>query len=125
LSTVDKALEHARKDAQALHKKIQATTAKDHAAIRANLQSSADAASVLALSLKTLAQSQQADTKQHLRDAATVLETAAKDAQAAGSASEATIKVKNTAMLARIRSATQQLSHALAEKRGAAQLVKR
>ena len=123
MSTIDKALEQARKDAQALHKKIQATTSKNHAAIRSDLEASADAASVLALSLETLAQSQQADTKQHLRDAARVLAAVAKDAKTAGSASEADLKAKNAAMLQKVRSATQKLSQAVAQKRAAAHLV--
>jgi hypothetical protein len=113
----------ARSDAQALHAKIQATTNKDHAAIRADAMNVASAAQELAASLKTLAESQQSDAKQHLRDAASVLEKAAQGARELHSAGDADVKVRNRATLQRVRGAAQQLSKAVAAKRSAAHLI--
>lgn len=113
----------ARSDAQALHANIQASTIKDHTAIRANARSVAAVARELAASLKTLAESQQADAKQHLRDAASVLEKAAQDATKLESAEDADVKARNIAALQQARAATQKLSKAVAAKRASAQLI--
>jgi len=114
------ALEEARSAAQALHGKL--TTAKDHAAIRANARVVAAEAAMLALSIKALLESQKTDAKHHLHDAAVALEAASKDAHEAAGANDATLKEKRSAMRSRIRAAVALLSLALAAKR--ATLVK-
>ncbi|MBV8529766.1 MAG: hypothetical protein JO104_00490 [Candidatus Eremiobacteraeota bacterium] len=114
------ALEQARSEAQALHSKF--TTVKDHAAIRANAKVVAAEAAVLAHSVKALLGSQQTDAKHHLRDAASALESAAKDAQETAGATDAQLKEKSSAMRARVRTAVALLSLAVAAKR--ATLVK-
>ena len=115
MSKVTDALEKARSDAQALHSKL--TTAADHAAIRANARLVAVEAAVLARSVKALLDSEKTDTKHHLHDAVSALEKAAKDAQEAAAATDAHLKEKNLAMRARVRTAAQQLSEAVAAKR--------
>lgn len=122
MSKVTDALEEARSSAQMLHKKIQVTTAKDHAAVRANARSVAAEALQLARAVKGLLESQRTDTRQHLKDAATALEAAAKDAQAIETASDAEVRSRNRETLGRVRSAAQELSQAVAAKR--ASLVK-
>ena len=120
MSKLTDALDKARADAQALSSKL--TTAKDHTVIRANAVVVAAEAAVLARSVKALVESQKADAKHHVRDAATALETAAKNAREAADAGEAQLKEKNSAMRASVRAAVQQLSEAVAAKR--ATLVK-
>lgn len=122
MNKVTDAVEEARSDAQALHKRIAGTTSKNHAAIRANARTVADEASELARTLAELIESQRAEAKQHLKDAASSLKAAATDAQGLVNASDADLKAKNVAVLGRVRSATQQLSQAVAAKR--ASLVK-
>lgn len=117
VSKVRDAVEEARSDAQALHKKILGTTAKDHAAIRASARSVATEASELARAIRGLLENQQADAKQHLKDAASSLDAAATDAQYLANASGADVKARNLAALGRVRSATQELSQAVAAKR--------
>jgi hypothetical protein len=79
-------------------------------------------ASELAAAVRELIASQRADTKQHLKDAASSLEAAKADAQDLVNAGDANLKARNLAALGRVRSATQKLSQAVAEKR--ASLVK-
>ena len=116
------ALEEARSNAQALHSKL--TTLKDHAAIRANARVVAGDAAALAGSVHKLTESQRTDAKHHLRDAASALETASKEAQEAAVAADAQLKEKNAAMRSRVRKAVQLLSLAVAAKRAQKQLVK-
>lgn len=120
MSKLTDAVEEARGDAQALHKKI--TTAKDHAVIRANARTVAVEAAELARAVKGLVESQGADAKQHLKDAASSLQAAATNAQDLVNASDADVKANNLAALGRLRSATQKLSLAVAARR--ASLVK-
>jgi hypothetical protein len=122
VSKVTDSVEEARSDAQALHKKIRGTTEKNHAAIRASARSIAAEASELSSAVNGLLVSQRADAKQHLKGAATSLEAAATDAQDLVNASDADLRARNTALLGRVRSATQKLSQAVATKR--ASLVK-
>lgn len=117
MSQLTDALEEARSNAQALHKKIQGTTAKDHASIRANARSVDAEALELARSIKSLLDSQRADAKQHLKDAVSELEAASKDAQAITTASGTELKPKNTEALAHVRSAAQHISQAVAAQR--------
>ena len=120
MSTTTSALQKARADGQALHEKIAATTAKNHAAIRADLESAALDAKRLGDSLKTLAAGQRADAKQHLQNAATRLEQASADAKAITTASEQQLRAANQAMLDHTRDALLNLSHAIASARSAA-----
>ena len=117
MSTLKDAVTKARGEVQSLHKRIEATTATNHAAIRSDLEATAEQARQLASSVKTLAEDQRADAKQHLKDAATQLEDAAKQAKAVGGASEADVKKANQAMLDRARLALQNISHAIAAAR--------
>jgi hypothetical protein len=103
-------------------KKILGITAKDHAAIRASARSVATEASELARAVRGLVESQEADAKQHLKDAASSLEAAATNAQDLANASGADVKARNLVALGRVHSATQKLSQAVAAKR--ASLVK-
>lgn len=120
MSTMKDALDKARGEAQDLYKSIAGTTAKDHAVIRADIQNAGAQAHQLAASLKTVAESQQADAKQHVKDAAAQLEDAAKHAHDLTSASEAQLKETNALMLSKARDAIQNLSHAVAERRSKA-----
>ena len=120
MSKVIDALDEARSDAQALHSKL--TTAKDHAAIRADARVVSTEAATLARSVMGLIGSQRIDAKHHLRDAVAALENAAKDAHQAAGGPDAQLKDKGAAMRARIRSAVKLLSLAVAAKR--ATLVK-
>jgi len=120
LSTITEALESARREAQDLHKKAEAATAKDHAALRADLQSAAAQAQKLAASLRAVINGQRSDAKQHLQNATTQLDDAAKHARDVATAGEAQLKTTNQAMLAKARDAVQSLSRALASMRSTA-----
>lgn len=117
MSKIKDALDHARSEAQDLHKNIEASTAKDHAALRAEIQSTAARAQQLAGSLKTVVDGQRSDAKQHIKDAIAQLDDAAKHAGDVASASAAQLKELNAAMLAKVRDAVQSLSHAVASQR--------
>ncbi|MBV8425477.1 MAG: hypothetical protein JO349_09800 [Candidatus Eremiobacteraeota bacterium] len=112
-------LQLARADSQALHQKIAASTAKHHAAIRADLESAALDAKRLGDSLKTLAEAQRADAKQHLKNASARLEQAAADAKAVNSANEHQLQKASRAMNDHARAALLELSHAVASTRSA------
>ena len=116
------ALEEARSNAQALHSKL--TTVKDHAAIRANARAVAADTVALLRSVHTLTESQRADAKHHLHDAASALEAASKDAREVADAPDARLKEQNAAMRGRVRKAVQLLSLAVAAKRAHERLVK-
>ena len=116
------ALEEARSNAQALHSKL--TTVKDHAAIRANARAVAADTVALLRSVHTLTESQRTDAKHHLRDAASALEAASKDAREVADGPEARLKENNAAMRGRVRKAVQLLSLAVAAKRAHQRLVK-
>lgn len=115
MNKVTDALEEARGNAQALHSKV--TTARDHAAIRANARVVATDAVVLGRAVKSLLDSQKTDAKHHLRDAIAALEAAEKDAQATSGASDAQLKEKSRAMRSRLRAAAALLTLAVAAKR--------
>jgi hypothetical protein len=119
MSTIKDALDRARSEAQDLHKKIEAGTAKDHAALKAEVQESATKAQQLAASLKTVIDGQRDDAKQHIKDAAAHLDDAAKHARDLATASDAQIKSANKAMLSKVRDAAENLSHAVASRRTA------
>ena len=114
------AVDQARSDARDLYKKIEAGTTKNHATVRADLQDAASKEQRLASSLKTVAQDQRTDAKAHLEHAAVMLEAAASAAKSVAQASDAELRVANLAMLERTRDAVQDVSRAVAAKRGAA-----
>jgi hypothetical protein len=117
VSTIKDALDRARSEAQDLHKKIEAGTAKDHAVLKVELQDSATKAQQLAASLKTVVDGQRDDAKQHVKDAAAHLDDAAKHARDLAGASDAKLKAANQAMLSKVRDAAENLSHAVASRR--------
>ena len=114
------AVDQARNDARDLYKKIEAGTTKNHAAVRADLQDVAVKEQRLASSLRTAAQDQRTDAKAHLEHAAAMLEAAASAAKSVAQASDAELRQANLAMLDRTRDAVQDVSRAIAAKRGAA-----
>jgi hypothetical protein len=117
VSNIKETLDKARGQAQELHKRIDATTAKDNAAMRADVKDSADKAQQLAASLKTIVDGQRADAKRHLEDAASQLEDAAKHARDVASATDAQLKERNRAMLSKVRDAAENISQAVASER--------
>jgi hypothetical protein len=117
VSTIKDALDHARSQDKDLHKKIEADTAKDHAALKVEVQDSATKAQQLAASLKTVIDGQRDDAKQHVKDAAAQLDDAAKHARDHASANDAQLKAANQAMLSKVRDAAENLSHAIASRR--------
>lgn len=120
MSNTKEPLERARREAQDLHKKIEASTATDHAALKADIQQIALEAQQIAASLKTIGEDQRADVKQHAKDAAAQLELLGKHAREAVGAGEAQIKQRNIAMLEQISKAVRSLSEAVAAHRSAA-----
>ena len=119
MSQVKDALDKARSSAQALHMKVQGTTAKDHAAIRAGAAVVAVEAQELARSIKDLLQNQHVDAKQHLKDALVAAEAASAGAKEIATASDAELKSRRAAAIGRVRSVAQKLSLAVAAKRAA------
>ena len=111
------ALERARQDAQALHKKARLVTAIKHADILLNLESVIADARRLQSAVHGLTASQQADAKQHLRNAELALEEAVKDERTLKTASENDLKKLNAALRSRTAIALKSLSLALAAKR--------
>ena len=123
MDNLNEALDKVRRDAQALHKSVAATTIKDRAALRANLQTAGTEARELALSVKVLSNSQEAETKQHLRDAASALEDAGQNAKSLAKAGDSDLATANAAVLARVTSALRSLSQVVAAKRSSAKPV--
>ena len=123
MSNTTDALSNARGDAQALHNKIQITTAKDHAAVRAHFEDVAKQAQALAQSVKALTESRQSDARQHLRDAATVLESAAREAKELAGAANTDVRQANAILRARTTTAAQLISRAVAVERANRRLV--
>jgi hypothetical protein len=120
LSKVKDAIDQVRGETQDLYKTIEASTTKNHAAIRTDLQDVATQAQRLASSLKTISNDQRTDTKQHLEHAASLLEAAAADAKTVATATNADLREMNVAMLERTRDAVGSVSRAVASKRSAA-----
>jgi hypothetical protein len=116
MSNMSDTLNRARGDAQALHQKIEAATAKNHEAVRTDLQQAGAKAQQLAASLKTAAESQRNDARQHLKSAASQLEDAGKRASDLAQAKQSEIKDANTEMLGKVRDAVQNISHAIASQ---------
>jgi hypothetical protein len=123
MSNLSDSLSRARSDAQALHQKIDAATAKNNEAVRSDLEQAGAKAQQLAASLKTAADSQRNDARQHLKSAASQLEDAGKRASDLAHASQAQIKDANTAMLGKVRDALQNISQAIASQGRAAAKV--
>ena len=120
MTDIKDALDHARAQVQELHKSIEAQANKDHAAIRASLQTAGEHARDLGLSVRVLAERQGADVKDHLKDVAAHLDEAAKHAKTAATASAADVKNANRVALERTRDALQSLSKAVAAHRSTA-----
>jgi hypothetical protein len=118
------ALDHARGEAQSLLKKLEAASAKNDTAIRADLQAAATHAHELASSLTTVAHEQRADAKQHIDNAIKVLEEAAKHAKSVAAASGADLKKSAHAMTGRAKDAVENLSRAVASRRAMASAAK-
>jgi Mg2+ and Co2+ transporter CorA len=116
MSDMSDILTRARGDAQALHQKIEAARTKNHEAVRTDLQQAGAKAQQLAGSLKTAAESQRNDARQHLKSAASQLEDAGKRASDLGHATQSQINDENTAMLGKVRGAIQNISHAIASQ---------
>ena len=117
MSKVLTSIEEARDAARLFHQRIE--TAKDHAAIRGDLQTFARAARELAVTLQTLSKAQAADAKNHLDHAATLLQAAALTAKEASVSAQNDSKPVRTALLNSARSALQSLSLAVAARRAA------
>ena len=117
MSATQDALDRARSEAQDLHKKLEASTAKDHAALRADVEHAAAQAKNVAESLKAVGEGQRADAKQHVQDAIAHLEDAAKHVRDVAGASEAELEKTNLAILEKTRKALQSLSEAVASQR--------
>jgi hypothetical protein len=117
MATIRDRVEHARTEARSLHKQIQASVVNDRASIRAELQDAGVEAHGLATMVKTLARAQANDAKAYLKDAAHILEEAAKQAKEVGRIADTDLKEAAGAMLQRARDAVQSLSYAVASQR--------
>jgi hypothetical protein len=117
LTKIKDALDHARSEAQELHKQVEANTARDHAALKADLVKAGAKAQQLANSLKSAVDGQRSDAAQHIKDATKQLEDAAKHTHDVADASASQLKDHNKALLSKIHSAAQSLSHAVASTR--------
>lgn len=119
MSTVTDAVDQVRHDVQDLHKRIEASTAKNNTRIREDLQDAAKRAQQLASSLRQQAKDQRAEAKAHLEHAASLLEEGASGAMSAVGATEADTRQRAHAALERTRDALQSVSQAIAAKRSA------
>ena len=120
MSTVLDSVDNVRDELRTLHKKIDASTAKNHAAIRADLEEAGAQAQRLAASLKTAAKDQRTDASDHLAHAASLLEQAATSAKQVSSANAEALRASQQDMLNRTRAALQSVSNAIAAKRSTA-----
>jgi hypothetical protein len=118
LSKVLDSLDQIRDASRLLHQRIE--TAKDHLAIRSDLQTVASTAHELAVSLQTLSKAQRADAKNHLERAATLLQAAALTAKAASADSKADPRSLRASLLNSARNALQCISLAVAAQRSVA-----
>ncbi|MBV8596078.1 MAG: hypothetical protein JOZ50_07465 [Candidatus Eremiobacteraeota bacterium] len=118
-TTVKSAVDQARSDAQALHKKLEDNKTHDQAAIRASLENVHSEAKKLVLSLRPVVEAMYADDRRLVTDAITSLETLAHSTKDLASASNEELKVKNQAAIDRLRIAMQKLSRAVAAQRKA------
>jgi len=119
VSTNNDAIEKARTDVQNLHKQLEASAAKNQAALRTDVQNAGMQAQKLADALRTAGEGQHAEAQRHLKDAAARLDEAAKHARDVAGAGETQLKETNQAMLSKARDAVQKLSEAIASRRTA------
>ena len=112
--------ERARRDSQALSKRIQANTDKNHAAIRAEARTVGAEANQLARAIKSLLDGQAVDGRQHLKDALMALQALYEENQRLADAEDADVQAHNKASFAHAREAAHKVSEALAAKRGLA-----
>jgi hypothetical protein len=122
LNKLKDAIDQARVDAQRLHESIGTNAVRNHSMIRADLKNAAERAIELAASLKTLVSAQSDDTRQHVKDAATALQAAAKSAHNISAADEPELKRIYNAMLVGATAAVRGLSKAAAAKRSSLDL---
>lgn len=113
MSTVKENLEKARKDAKSLFDRLEKNMAEENAARRTEVADAAERASQLALSVKSLAEGQPADAKQHLREAATELEWIATNAKKIEHASKEQVAEARTEMHDHTREALNHITHAI------------
>ena len=119
MSTVVDTVEGVRDELRALHQKIDAGTAKNHAAIRVDLEDASRKAQHLAGSLRTLAKDQRTDASDHLAHAAKLLQSAAANAKEISAANAETIREGREALSAHTRTALRNVTEAIAAKRSA------
>jgi flagellar biosynthesis/type III secretory pathway chaperone len=117
MSALKTAIDQARGEAQGLHRRVDATTAKNHAAIRSDLESVRGEAKNLAATLKTLSQSQLADARQHLIDAYESIHEFDQATMDLESATYEDLKEKNRTALHHLRSAISSLGRAVVAQR--------
>lgn len=108
-------VEQLRDATRLLHQRID--TAKDHVAIRTDLQTVASTAHELAVSVQSLSKAQRADAKNHLEHAATLLQALALTAKTAADSAQRDPKPVRTALLNSARGALQSISLAVAAQR--------
>jgi hypothetical protein len=89
-----------------------------------HLEEVAKQAQALSQSVKDLTESQEADARQHLRDAATVLDGAAHEAKDLANAGKSDVRESNIKLLAKATIAARLLSRALAAARANKKLAR-
>jgi hypothetical protein len=117
MNNIKDALDRARAEVQDLHTRIDATTTRDRAALRSEVQESAARAQQLAKSLRGTFEGQRSEARKHIDDAAAYLEDAAKHARDGATATEARLREYNAMMLGRVRDAAESVSRAIASER--------
>ena len=117
MSNFKNQIEEARADAQHLHAKLAASTAKHNAAIRAEALDAAAEAEELARSLQAIGSGEKPDVKRHLQAAGSRLEQIAQETQDLAGANESKLKSDTAVAVQKARAAVQELSYALAKKR--------
>ena len=118
-TTVLDAVDNVRSDLRALFKKIEASTTKNHAAIRVDLEEAATQGQRLAATLKTLAKDQRTDASDHLAHAAALLEKSASSAKQISAADSDALRAAQQELRVRTRGALQSVTEAIAARRSA------
>ena len=113
-------LESVSRDAQSLSNKIGDHSRDDHATIRAQVDSVAEAARKLGLAIRSLLDDQATEGRHHLEDALTSLKALYEENRRLAVAEDADVQAHADASFAHAREAANQVSQALDEKRGLA-----
>jgi hypothetical protein len=124
LNNISDALERARGDGQALHKRIAKLTDKNRANVQAESVILSGQAHELARYVKILMNGQQADVAQHLKEAASTLEGLANDTRRLAVTHESDLEGKNREALQRAWRAVEKLTQAVAANRSAADIAR-